>query len=128
MTLTSPVPESVTCLMGRVMTIGPVPTVTVLDTPSSSTSTIAAGVLPTQSVVFWGAHGGFPLIAQATGIYGNIDGTPAANSWWRANVRAVTGSPTRQTVLRDIVSATKAATGEAPNIGVMGPGTWELLS
>lgn len=72
---------------------------------------------------------GFPLIIQNTGIYGNIDGTPAANDWWRANVRTVAAAnPTRQTVLRDIVSATKQATGEAPNIGIMGPGTWELLS
>jgi hypothetical protein len=68
---------------------------------------------------------GFPLIAAATGTYGNIDGT--ANTWWRANVRTVSGSPTRATVLRDIVSATKQATGEAPNIGVMGAGTWSLL-
>jgi hypothetical protein len=71
---------------------------------------------------------GFPLIA-ATGLYGNIDGTPAANNWWRANVRTVGAvAPTRLTVLRDIVSATKFAGGEYPNIGIMGPGTWELLA
>lgn len=71
---------------------------------------------------------GFPLIAANTGIYGNIDGTPAANSWWRANVRTATGSPTRLLVLRDIISASKFSGGEYPNIGIMGPGTWELLS
>jgi hypothetical protein len=60
------------------------------------------------------------------GTYGNIDG--AANDWWRANVRTVSGNPTRALVLRDIVSATKFASGESPNIAAAGPGTWELLS
>src|SRR5437867_3841057 len=65
---------------------------------------------------------GFPLMA-ATGLCGNIDGTPAANSWWRANVRTATGAPTRLLVLRDIISASKFSGGESPNIGIVGPGT-----
>jgi hypothetical protein len=69
---------------------------------------------------------GFPLIA-GIGVYGNIDGGP--NTWWRANVRTVAAvAPTRLTVLRDIVSATRFSGGEAPNIGIMSPGTWELLA
>jgi hypothetical protein len=95
-----------------------------------------ADYLSTQLLT--GAGGGinvdsFPLMAglaatvAGQGSYGNIDGT--TNTWWRANVRAAGAvNPTRQLVLRDIVSATKAATGEAPNVGAAGPGTWELLS
>lgn len=71
---------------------------------------------------------GWPLIAAATGTYGNIP--RASNTWWQANVRAITGSqlPTRQNVLEQIVSATKANLGEMPNMGIMGPGTWLALA
>ena len=43
-------------------------------------------------------------------------------------MRAVTGQPTRLSVLTDIVSAARAAGGEMPNIGVMSPGTWVSLA
>ena len=70
---------------------------------------------------------GFPLIASTTTVYGNID--PASNSWWVAGVRAeTTTTPTRNSVLTDIVSAAKTNNGEAPNMGIMGPGTWAQLA
>ena len=68
---------------------------------------------------------GFPLIAATTGTYGNI--ARATNTWWQGQTRTGTG-PTRLTVLADIVSSTKNAGGEKPNIGVMGPGTWTGLA
>lgn len=65
--------------------------------------------------------------ANGQGIYGNINGT--TYSWWRANYRAETAAPpTRLTVMADIVSAAKAASGESPNIGFMGPNTWMQLA
>ena len=72
---------------------------------------------------------GFPLMASATLTYGNIPTGVATNTWWQALVRAE-GSvpPTRLTVLNDVTAAAKQAGGEAPNIGVMGPGTWALLA
>src|SRR5437879_7503361 len=41
---------------------------------------------------------------------------------------AGTVAPTRKLINQMVVSATKAAGGEAPNIGVCGPGTWALLA
>lgn len=71
---------------------------------------------------------GFPLIANNTGLYGNIDRTPAGNSWWRANVQADTGNPTRNKILNWIISAMAFNGGEMPNFGVTDPGTWSLLA
>lgn len=71
---------------------------------------------------------GFPVIAGTTSAYGNLAGS-ATNTWWSALARAEGSvAPTRLTVINDIVAATKQAGGEAPNFGVMGPGTWALLS
>jgi len=69
---------------------------------------------------------GYPLIAATTGTYGNLD--RAANTWWQGNTRATPAStPTRTTVMHDIISAAKVNGGEMPNIGVMAPGTWSKL-
>lgn len=69
---------------------------------------------------------GFPLLAAAA-TYGNIDG--AANTWWQGLARTASATaPTRNTVLEDIVAATKHNGGEAPTIGIMGPGTWAKLA
>jgi hypothetical protein len=70
---------------------------------------------------------GFPLMAAATGTYGNIDRD--ANTWWQGKARAASAtSPTRVTVLQDIIAATKANGGEMPNLGAMAPGTWSKLA
>lgn len=71
---------------------------------------------------------GFPLIANNTGLYGNIDRTPAGNSWWRANVQTDVGNPTRNAVLKWIVSAMFHNGGEMPNFCVCSPATWVLLA
>lgn len=62
-------------------------------------------------------------------FYGGIDRTVTANAFWKGNVK--TASPTnigRNTVLQWITSAAKAASGEMPGFGVMGPGTWAALA
>jgi hypothetical protein len=70
---------------------------------------------------------GFPLMMSASGTYGNIDRT--ANSFWQANARSSAGaSPTRLSVLTDIVSAMNFNGGEMPNIGVTDAGTWAALA
>ena len=71
---------------------------------------------------------GFPLIANNTGLYGNIDRTPGANSWWRANVNTDTGNLTRAKALKWIISAMNFNGGEMPNFGVTDAGTWLLLA
>jgi len=69
---------------------------------------------------------GFPLIAAVTGTYGNIN--RSTNTWWQGVVRASpTNTPTRASVMHDIISNAKANGGEMPNIGVMAPGTWSKL-
>jgi len=72
---------------------------------------------------------GFPLIASTSRTYGNIS-SASPNTWWNANVMGSAGTvaPTRKLINQMVVSATKAAGGEAPNIGVCGPGTWALLA
>ena len=69
---------------------------------------------------------GFPLMSAITGTYGNIDRTPAANSWWRGNRPVDRGSValTRARGLVDVVSAMNANGGEMPTMGILGPGTW----
>jgi hypothetical protein len=70
---------------------------------------------------------GLPLMAATSGSYGNIP--RATNSWWQGKTRTASATtPTRITVMQDILAAAKAAGGEMPNIGVMGPGTWSKLS
>ena len=69
---------------------------------------------------------GFPLIANNSGIYGNIDRT--ANVWWQANVQTDTGNLTRNKALKWIVSAMNFNGGEMPNFGVTDPGTWVNLA
>jgi hypothetical protein len=71
---------------------------------------------------------GWPLIAGTTGTYGNID--RVANTWWQANVPTAlsTVPATRQLVMQVIISAMIANFGEMPNMGVMGPKSWLLLS
>lgn len=70
---------------------------------------------------------GWPLIASATNVYGNIDRSVAANAFWAANVR--TGQTnTRFGILTQITSCARAAGGEMPNMGVMSPGTWLQLA
>src|SRR5262245_16443921 len=72
---------------------------------------------------------GWPLIASTTNVYGNIDRSIAANSFWNANTRPKGATaPTRASVLGDIVSAAKNAGGEMPNIGVTSPATWVTLA
>src|SRR3989449_6676546 len=69
---------------------------------------------------------GYPLIAATTGTYGNLN--RVTNAWWQGNTRATPAStPTRVTVMHDIISAAKVNGGEIPNIGVMAPGTWSKL-
>lgn len=61
------------------------------------------------------------------GSYGNISRT--TNSFWQANVK--TANPTtisRNTILQWITSAAKAAGGEMPSMGIVGPGTWAALA
>ena len=70
---------------------------------------------------------GLPLLAAATGTYGNISRT--SNTWWAGKTRTASATtPSRITVMQDIIAAQKAAGGEVPNIGVMGPGTWSKLA
>src|SRR5438552_3115897 len=70
---------------------------------------------------------GLPLMAATTGTYGNI--ARAANTWWQGKTRTASATtPTRLTVMQDILAAAKAAGGEFPNIGIMGPGTWSKLA
>jgi hypothetical protein len=70
---------------------------------------------------------GFPLMAATTGSYGNISRT--ANSWWQGKTRTASATtPSRITVMQDILAAAKAAGGEFPNIGFMGIGTWSKLA
>jgi hypothetical protein len=69
---------------------------------------------------------GFPLMMAAAGTYGNID--RATNSFWQANVQTDSGSPTRLSILRWIISAMSFNGGEMPNMGLCGPGTWAALA
>lgn len=70
---------------------------------------------------------GLPLMAATTGTYGNIN--RATNTWFQGKARTASATtPTRITVMQDILAAAKAAGGEMPNIGVMGPGTWSKLA
>lgn len=68
----------------------------------------------------------------ARGSYGGI--ARASNSFWQGNAKtiaSITGastSITRNNLLACVVSATKAAGGEMPSFGVLGPGTWAALS
>jgi hypothetical protein len=72
---------------------------------------------------------GLPLIAADSGTYGNIDARDTTNSFWAGNSYAAgVDTNTRATILKYIVGAMKFNGGEMPNIGVMGPGTWEKLA
>ena len=73
---------------------------------------------------------GFPLISAATGTYGNIDRTPAANDWWRGYRPTDVGNvaPTRARILTQIVAAATNNGGEMPNVAVCSPRTWVLLA
>lgn len=73
---------------------------------------------------------GFPLIAAATGTYGNINRSAAASSYFRGNTMTGAGSvsPTRQLMLRLVASAQQSALGEMPNIGVLSLATWSRLA
>ena len=71
---------------------------------------------------------GLPLMAAATGTYGNVSKT--SNAYWRG--RVITNSPavdpTRARMLQYYLAATEQNLGEAPNMAVMGIGTWGKLS
>src|SRR5437773_8197964 len=62
--------------------------------------------------------------------YTTLFRSASPNTWWNANVMGSAGTvaPTRKLINQMVVSATKAAGGEAPNIGVCGPGTWASLA
>lgn len=88
---------------------------------------------------------------MATALYNNVTdpqaflGLPAAiddgtnlvtyaglprttNPWWKAKVKAMGSiNPTRQTVLQNIAGVVQTS-GEMPTFGMMGFGTWTLLS
>lgn len=70
---------------------------------------------------------GLPLMAAATGTYGNISKTD--NAYWRGrNIAAGSVAPTRARMLQYYLAATQQNLGEAPNMCVMNIGTWGLLS
>jgi hypothetical protein len=59
--------------------------------------------------------------------YGGID--RATNAFWKGNlIDGTATTPTRATVLKWIMSATKASGGEKPTFGVMGPSEWVMLA
>lgn len=61
------------------------------------------------------------------GNYGGID--RSSNSFWKGNLIDGTAvTPTRATVLKWIMSATKSSGGEMPTFGIMGPSEWVTLA
>lgn len=74
------------------------------------------------------------VIATGNPARGNFGGIErAANTFWQGNAKTITtiaGNTawTRNNVLAAILSAAKAAGGEMPSFGVVGPGSWAALS
>lgn len=72
---------------------------------------------------------GFPLMAAASGTYGNISARDTTNSFWKGNTYAASVTTnTRASMLKIITGAMYFNGGEMPNMGIMGPGTWEKLA
>lgn len=70
---------------------------------------------------------GLPLIVNNTGTYAGL--SRSANTWLQANLIAAGGvQPTRALLNQYITSAAKFNSGEAPDIGFTGPGTWSRLA
>lgn len=111
---------------------------------------ITEAVIPRIEAVMNDATNG-AIDTLATALYGNItnnqqiiglagaidNGTSlttygglsrSTNTWWQSNsIAAGSVAPTRNLVLKDIVSLVKKC-GEKPTFGVTGPGTWHNLA
>lgn len=61
-------------------------------------------------------------------VYGGIDRTQAANSFWKSTLVSSAGAiSTRVAFIKKIVQCTALAGGEAPDFVVMSPGDWTTL-
>lgn len=99
-----------------------------MNDTGNQAAALLAGDLATNATDATTKINGFPLYAAA-GATGNING--ATSTWWQGKFidpGAAGTNNTYQTWVNFIIGAAKHNGGEAPNIGVVGAGTWAKLA